>query len=392
MARSAKARGARGPEELRSRVFSAEIPPGRMVARLRLPWKGLWHARCVLSSRPKMLRLRPAETRVDRSDLSRLSPALEAYLAEFRDCAIAPTRRLIEAYVRGQLGALPRKSVLPMALEAGIPPRTLQELLSLHRWDDDRMRNLLQRRVAARGHPPGVAVLLESFCPKKGLRTPGVQRQSVSGGRPANGVVLVHLAVAENGFACLLDRELYLPAAWAGDLERRRRAAVPDGLRYRSRAEIGLDLLSRARANGLSFSWVLFPPAFADAAGFLADLAATGQRFAVEEPPKSGGRGTPREVRSVTAAAGLQVLTNAEAATPAELVDLWRMRERTAGRMAASKAEIGHDHFEVRTWCSLKRHLILSTASLLFLAEARERSALTVPSPSPSPLPLRRAR
>ncbi|HYE99965.1 MAG TPA: transposase [Planctomycetota bacterium] len=331
----------------------------------------------------KMLRLRPAETLVDRSDLNRLSPALDAFLAGFRDCAIAPTRRLIEAYVRGQLGSLPRKSVLPMALEAGIPPRTLQELLSLHRWDDDRVRALLQKRVAERDHPPGVAVLLEAFCPKKGLRTPGVQRQAVAGRRPSNGVVFVHLAFAENGFACLLDGEVYLPAAWAGDLDRRRRAAVPDGLRYRSRAEIGLELLARARSNGVKISWTVFPSAWAETPGFLEQAGESG-RFAVEATAKAPERGA----RLVPAAPGLQMLTNAAGATPAELLDLWRLRERTAGRMAASKAEIGHDQFEVRTWCSLKRHLILSMASLLFLAEARERAAL----PSSPALPLRRAR
>ena len=67
---------------------------------------------------------------MDREALGRLEPALEVFLESFAGCAVAPTRRLISTYVRGQLSALPRKSVKPMALEAGVPPRTLQELLS----------------------------------------------------------------------------------------------------------------------------------------------------------------------------------------------------------------------------------------------------------------------
>jgi hypothetical protein len=37
-----------------------------------------------------------------------------------------------------------------MADAAGIPPRTLQEFLSLYRWDDAAMRDRLQQLVAAR--------------------------------------------------------------------------------------------------------------------------------------------------------------------------------------------------------------------------------------------------
>ena len=70
---------------------------------------------------------------MDKEDLALLGPALESYLSEFADVAISPTRKLIAAYLRGQLGPLVRKSVMPMAREAGIAPRTLQELLSLRR-------------------------------------------------------------------------------------------------------------------------------------------------------------------------------------------------------------------------------------------------------------------
>ena len=82
---------------------------------------------------------------MDKEDLALLGPALESFLAEFADVAITPTRKLIAAYLRGQLGPLPRKSVMPMAREAGIAPRTLQELLSLHRWDEQLMVDTLQR-------------------------------------------------------------------------------------------------------------------------------------------------------------------------------------------------------------------------------------------------------
>jgi len=48
------------------------------------------------------------------------------------------------------LGDLLRKSVEPMADAAGIPPRDLQEFLSLYRWDASAMRDRLQQLVARR--------------------------------------------------------------------------------------------------------------------------------------------------------------------------------------------------------------------------------------------------
>ena len=315
---------------------------------------------------------------MERAELLRAGPALDAFLEGFRACALAPTRRLIAAYLRGQLGPLPRKSVLPMALEAGIPPRTLQELLSLHRWDEEGFLDLLQRRVAARAKgAPRIAFLVDLLIPKKGTKTPGVDRQRDAAGRSVNGVRLVQLGTAEDAFVCALEADLYLPAGWAGDLERRREASIPDGLRYRHAWEIGLDLLDRARRNGAAPDWVLFPTSFAEAPGFLAGLAERKLGY-VTEQARGGGKGL-REARTVAVAPGLTLTASPSELPPSALADLWRSRERLARRLDDLKGEVGHDHFEVRSWRSLRRHLILSSASVLFLSESREREAQSAP-------------
>jgi SRSO17 transposase len=317
------------------------------------------------------------EIGVERAELLRLGPLLEAFLEGYRDCALAPTRRLIAAYLRGQLGPLPRKSVLPMARDAGIPPRTLQELLSLHRWDEDKFRDLLLQRVAARRKSaPAVAFVADTFVPKKGTKTPGVDRQRDAAGRSVNSVRLLQLGYAENGFSCALDTDLYLPAGWAGDLDRRRAAAIPDILRYRSPGEIVLDLLDRAARNGVALDWVVFPSALTESAPFLAGLADRKLSF-VADSPKGSAR-LPRDAKAVPVAPGLSLVTTSAIAAPATLLDVWRSRERLARRLDDLKHEVGHDHFEVRSWRSLRRHLVLSAASLLFLSETREREAQAV--------------
>lgn len=307
---------------------------------------------------------------MDKDQLHRLGPALDQFLECFAGCAVAPTRRLIATYVRGQLGGLPRKSVKPMAIEAGIPPRTLQELLSLHRWDEDLLIALLQRRVR-RGHLGAqvLGILFETRCVKKGDRTPGVARQvSESAARPRNCVVLTHLALSDGDFACLLDSTVYLPQSWTDDAERRAASGVPPEARYRSKGRIASDLLRRAEANGLPLGRLVLPAEYAADAGMADALARDGRSYAAwpssAEPDRIFAAGLSEETRR-------QLL-----------------RVGTDGRHAieARTGEIGLDHFEVRTFRSLTRHLALSAASLLFLAEEqsdrsrRERGSLPIRS------------
>jgi len=295
---------------------------------------------------------------MDKDQLLRLGPALDAFLESFAGCAVAPTRRLIATYVRGQLGSLPRKSVKPMAIEAGIPPRTLQELLSLHRWDEGLLIALLQRRVR-RSHVGAqvTGILFETRCVKKGDRTPGVARQACDSAlRPRNCVVLVHLALSDGEFACLLDSAVYLPEAWAGDSGRRAAAGVPVETRFRSKTRIAADLLKRAEANGLALGRLVLPSEYASEGALTDALARGGRSHAAWPPPEDAGQarssGLSDEGRRQLLRAGTEA------------------RELIESRMG----DVGLDHFEVRTFRSLTRHLALSAASLLFLAEQGERS------------------
>jgi len=55
---------------------------------------------------------------------------LKLFLGIFRDCfGRSEPREHLESYVHGQVSNLHRKSVEPIALEMGTPPRTLQEFL-----------------------------------------------------------------------------------------------------------------------------------------------------------------------------------------------------------------------------------------------------------------------
>ena len=86
---------------------------------------------------------------MDAESLTKLVPELERFAARFADCfADRRSRDHLPIYVRGQLSDLDRKSVEPIALKAGLAPRTLQEFLSLLSWDEARMRDRVQEIVA----------------------------------------------------------------------------------------------------------------------------------------------------------------------------------------------------------------------------------------------------
>ena len=98
-------------------------------------------------------------------------------------------------------------------MEAGIAPRSLQEFLGIHRWDEEAVRYRVQKLVN-RDHADenAIAVVDETGFAKKGDKTPGVQRQYCGAtGKIDNCVVTVHLGYIAGEFHALIDSDLFLP-------------------------------------------------------------------------------------------------------------------------------------------------------------------------------------
>jgi SRSO17 transposase len=226
-----------------------------------------------------------------------LGPAFTAYLRDFRPCFVTGnTFKHLGTYCRGLLSDLPRKSVEPIALSAGCAVRTLQEFLTHHAWDQGRMRDELQRRVAREhlpapgGKPAGgvgtVGWVDETSVPKKGDKTPGVQRQYCgASGKVDNCVVTVHLACRCGAFTAPLDSDLFLPEdSWDKDRERCKAAHVPEHVVYLSKWLLALGQVKRALANGVRFDWLTFDEGYGGKPEFLAGLEGLGLLYVCEVP------------------------------------------------------------------------------------------------------------
>lgn len=398
---------------------------------------------------------------MDADQIRKLKPMLTRYLKRFDDCfARRDTRAHLPVYVEGQLSDLPTKSCEPMALAANMSPRTLQEFLSQHRWDESRMRDRVQELVASEhAGPNSIGLIDETSDVKKGDKTPGVQRQWCGKvGKKENCLVTVHLGYATGDFHCLVDGDLYLPDSWSNDRTRCRAVGIPDEVVYRPKWQIALELYDRARENGLAFDWVTFDEGYGSKPLFLQGLDERGQLFVAEVPTtfscwleappvtdrtyRRGGRGrhrkTPRlrsdakpatsvkELLEYTPALrdqpwikyhvkdgekgpvvweakhtrivmkgddglpglALHLVVARNALDPSEvklfvsntppetpvttLLLVAFSRWRVERCFEDQKQEVGLDQWEGRKWLGLRRHLIVTMVSYLFLARVRD--------------------
>ncbi len=224
---------------------------------------------------------------MDADQIRGLKSMLTRYLKQFDGCfARKDTRAHLSVYVEGQLSDLDAKSVEPIAVHAGVAPRTLQEFLAHYRWDEDRLRDRLRQLVIEKhAGPNSIGIIDETSDVKKGNKTPGVQRQWCGTvGKTENCIVTVHLGYATGDFHCLIDGELFLPQSWSEDRDRCREAGIPDDMIYRPKWKIALEEHQRATAGGLTFDWLGFDEGYGSKPEFLRVLDDREQLFVGEVP------------------------------------------------------------------------------------------------------------
>jgi SRSO17 transposase len=293
---------------------------------------------------------------MDAEQIRSLEPMFAAYLNRFSDCfGRRDTREHFPVYVRGQLSELPRKSVEPIALAAGVPVRTLQEFLTHLRWDEDRMRRRVAEIVAAEhAHREPIGIIDETGWVKKGDQTPGVQHQYCGAvGKQENSIITVHLGYAAGDFHCLLDGDLYLPESWNQDRARCRAAGIPDDVVYRPKSDIALELYDRACAHGMHFEWLTFDEWYGSKPSFLRGLQQRQQKFIGEvpkcfmawiDPPRTtqrpyrrGRRGPfgkkPRLCAGSAAPQTVERLANGHPSLKEQSWQTWRVKDGQKGPM-----------------------------------------------------------
>ena len=101
---------------------------------------------------------------MDVAEIQRVGRGLEPFLEEFSDCfGRCDTESYLEVYVEGQSSDLQRKSAEPIALRAGVVPRSLQVFLGSANWDEQRMIDRVQEIVARdHAHPYAIGLFDET--------------------------------------------------------------------------------------------------------------------------------------------------------------------------------------------------------------------------------------
>jgi SRSO17 transposase len=340
-------------------------------------------------------------------------------------------RRRARQYLSGLVAGLDRKNGWTLAEQAGdVSPDGMQRLLRRADWDVDAVRDEVRDYVIEHlGDPRGVLIIDDTGFLKKGVKSAGVQRQySGTAGRIENCQIGVFLAYRSERGHALIDRQLYLPAAWTGDRDRCRAAGIPDEVGFATKIEMARQMLERAFEAGVPTAWVTMDEVYGQARSLRAWLQDHDQAYVVatrcnDEVPATG-RGRVRVdelIAGLPGRAWSRVSTGAGAHGPREYwwarVPIgmhWRpgrghwllaRRSMSTGDLAfyicygprqtrlmdlariagtrwaveecfqQAKGQAGLDEYQVRDWRAWYAHITLSMAAYAWLAVARTLTA-----------------
>lgn len=191
-----------------------------------------------------------------------------------------------QGYLSGLIQAT-RRNVERMAeVVPGTNAQALHHFLSNSPWDwRPVMDQVAQELDAQIGGDQDSCLLLDETCfAKKGTHSVGVARQWCGlQGKTDNCQVAVFAALVRGRWVGLLDAELYVPKEWTQDPTRCAAAGVPEERQVlKTKPQLALEIVQRARRNGVRFSWIAADGAYGQDRALLRALDDSGECFVLD--------------------------------------------------------------------------------------------------------------
>lgn len=223
---------------------------------------------------------------MDGKQLRRFRPELEVFLKRYlplfgREDNHAHAVR----FVHGLFDGSDRRNTenIAEAVADGVP-RTLQKFISQGVWDAGEVLGEVRAHVTeVLGDEKGTVNIDETGFPKKGKKSVGVKRQySGTLGRVDNCQIGVFANYCCSNGHTFIDRRLFLPEEWAADRDRREEAGVPEGVVFRTKPELGLEMVETAVRDGVPFRWVGGDCVYGDSPKFVQGVRALGKWYVLD--------------------------------------------------------------------------------------------------------------
>jgi SRSO17 transposase len=193
-----------------------------------------------------------------------LAERLEGFWRLFRRTLRTKTRDTSHyalAYLSGILRMDSGRHLNGISRVTEVDKQGLQHFISQSPWSGRESIALAQDQMTVRPELQEEAMLLldDSGEERSGKKSAGVAPQYLGRlGKVEQGQVSVFLSLVKGKFWSWVDGELYLPQRWFSDeyADLRQAVGIPQGRTFMTKADLGLVMLERVRAQGLKFEAV----------------------------------------------------------------------------------------------------------------------------------------
>lgn len=223
-----------------------------------------------------------------------LANRLRRIWSRFRGCFTTRTHDTSEyafIYLRGLLTMDTKRNYANIArrvIDLEDDGQNLQQFMSDSPWPSRPVFGQIQTQINQRPElVGGMLTLDESGDKRSGSRSAGSARQMIGRlGKVDTGQVGVALGYYQSGIWAMVDAELFLPEVWF-DKEHeklRQRWHIPAERSFSTKIQLGLEMIRRARVNGLPFEIVGCDSLYGRDAQFRADIDAEGALYMANIP------------------------------------------------------------------------------------------------------------